>query len=135
MTETAYDALSDAISAINKIKLTPEDGAKFIDILSTLYGVGKLAPPKTEPPAKKRSSSKILDINFGTHLKDAVKDSPKTPEEIVEPLRERGVRLASDNEIAIKQILRGFRKSPSVYRKYPEGKYGLISYAVPRLVG
>jgi hypothetical protein len=126
---TEYDQLSEAISAISKFKLSPEDGEKFVSIVSTMFEIAKPLP------VKKRGVVNNLNVSFGNHLRDLVKDSPKLPADLIEPLRERGVRLASSNEIAEKQIINGFKKNPSRYRQHAEGKWGLLSYAPPRLVG
>lgn len=133
MTEETYSTLSEAIAAISNIKLNPEDGLKFVSILSAWYGVAPT--PEIQTPVKKRGASKDLrSVSFGGHLKDLVKDTPKTPTELLEPLRERGVRLANSNEYAIRQIIKGFQKSKETYRQYPEGKWGLLTYAPPRLI-
>src|SRR5580765_569758 len=109
MSEIVYDTLSDAINAISKVKLNPEDGAKFIDILTTWYGTAK-----TKELVKKRKiSSDAMRVKFGPHLRNQVLDGPKLPADMIEPLRECGARLAADKEIAIEQIVRGFKKNPT----------------------
>jgi hypothetical protein len=136
-TEIVYDPLSEAIGAISKINLSPEDGLRFINIISAMYGVAVPTPtaePKSKENKKRTATKNIWNVAFGSHLNDLVKDSPKLPADLIEPLRERGVRLAKDNEIASKQILTGFRKSKNVYREHAEEKWGLISYSPARLV-
>lgn len=131
---TEYDPLSDAVNAISKIRLSPEDGVKFIAVISAMYDASALTI-KTQTPTKKRGVVNNLNVSFGSHLRDLVKDGPKLPADLIEPLRERGVRLASNNELAERQIINGFKKNPSRYRQHAEGKWGLLSYAPPRLVG
>jgi len=139
---TEFDPLGEAISAISKLKLTPEDGLKLAKIVSVMYGNAPATPiaepasattsePVAAEPARRKRGTlpkNIMNVSFGSHLRRLVEFGPQLPKDLIEPLREQGSRLATNNEIALKQVITGFKKSPNVYREHAEGKWGLLSY-------
>ena len=127
---TEATSLGEVFNIAVKANLGHDEVLKLISMISTYYGI-----EEQKAPVKKRgNSTDFRNIQFGGHLKDLVKDGPKTPEELLEPLRERAVRVDSDDKLAVKQIDKGFGKSKDTYRRYPGGKWGLLSYAPPKLV-
>ena len=86
------------------------------------------APSKVATTVKKRGRDKIRNVKFAGHLRKVVKNKPERIMDLIEPLRELNVLLSSDSDEAFETVQHGFRKSPKVYREYPNDRWGLISY-------
>jgi hypothetical protein len=143
MSDDKHSDLGDALAAISKLKLSPEDGVRFIAIVKATFGdpaAVEPAPVATAEPAVKRGrrgngGKNAPGVQFKGHLKALVQDSPKQCKDLIEPLRERGVILPEDVADCVDAIELGFRKSKSVYRRYPDNRWGLMSYPTLRSVG
>jgi hypothetical protein len=132
-TEVIYNELSEVLGALSKFNLSPENGLKLLGVVTAMYGAKSGSVPVEKK--KRLASTNVKSVRFGGELKALVKDGPKHPKDLIEPLKERRIILADDNKVAFTQVLQGFQKSKrKVYREYPDGKWGLLSYPSPRLI-
>ena len=137
---------SDALTAISKLQLSPEDGQRFVAVVTAAFGNGETVKASAVTAAATTSSEPVVTaksrrprgsnhgVQFKGHLAKLLKDSPKKCEDLIEPLRERGVILPMDQEACVEEIEAALRKSRQTYRVYPDGRWGRMSYPALRAV-
>jgi hypothetical protein len=96
MTETPSMTFGQIVDAVLRLEESQRRQLAGLLMPPTGIGVEKKKPSRTK-------YTEIMDVSFGTLLRQAVKDNPRKPQELIEYLRENGVRLSQDNDVATQQ--------------------------------
>jgi len=138
MPDAPFDTVLSALNKVDFDPAQPQIIRNFVAALFGMYGIAPLAPPEGLP--KKRKSRRgsngpinKLNVRFGNALSSLLKDGPRQPRDLIEPCRAMGLRRFSDTDdiLAEKQIITGFKKCRGKYCEYPGGKWGLKLTLVP----